>query len=91
MPVDRDELLEVVRTLNVLVVSLATFGAWTYDQDPRTVDGAFRQMVDDLEMYSRLAKARAVLSEYFDRTIGADDMNQLERELEHEKYWQPPK
>jgi hypothetical protein len=89
--VDRADLVEVYRALEVVVVSLARFGSWSADQDPAHAGVALTKMHDDIDVFRRLSNARQVLASYFDDTPGDDDMDELEREMRDESgYWNSP-
>ena len=89
--VDRSDLVEVYRSLNLVVVSLARFGSWMADQTPEDAAAGLVRLHDDVALFRLLATARQTLDAYFDHAIGQDDMDELERELASEdRYWIPP-
>jgi hypothetical protein len=89
--VDRSDLIEVYRTLNLIVASLARFGSWATDQTPEVAAAGLVTLHEDMGLFGLLATARQTLDEYFDDTVGDDDMSELERELANEdRYWTPP-
>ena len=88
---EREDLIEVYRALSVVVVSLDHFGSWSADQDPALATAALPKMLDEIDIFHRLANARRVLDAYFGRALGDDNMDELERELHDETgYWSAP-
>ena len=89
--VNRSDLVEVYRSLNLIVVSLARFGSWMADQTPENAAAGLMRLHDDVDLYGLLAAARQSLDTYFDDAVGHDDMGELEREVAAEdRYWVPP-
>jgi hypothetical protein len=89
--VDPSDLVEVYRTLNLIVASLGRFGSWTADQTPEAAAAGLVTLHDDMGLFALLATARQTLDEYFDDTVGDDGMSELEREVANEdRYWTPP-
>ena len=79
----RSELLTVIRHLETLVVSMARIGTCGKDEQ----DEIFLRFCDDWNLCRRLAECRSILSSYFPRELGPDDMDELERELQNNPYW----
>lgn len=48
------------------------------------------KFIDDWKVTQRLAKVREILSEKFDRSLGDDDMDDLERAIEDLNFWSRP-
>ncbi len=89
--VDRSDLVEVYRTLNLIVASLARFGSWTADQPAEVAAAGLATLHDEVDVFPLLAAARQTLDAYFDDTVGDDGMSELERELaDEDRYWTPP-
>ena len=44
----------------------------------------------DTNIFQKLSKARSILSDAFSRELGEDDMEELEKELQHLERWEFP-
>jgi hypothetical protein len=84
---NKDEIIEVLRHINGIVVSLDRLGAAHTDM----TNDLWRKAVVDYFLNSEslrsLAKCRKVLSAPFPSELGEDNMDELERELEDSEYW----
>jgi hypothetical protein len=89
------EAIEVLRELNLLVVSLDKIGSYyactnDADFDNDAFEKEVTRFIVDWKVLKRLAKIRGVISEKFDRKLGEDDMDDVERTLEDLKCWSSP-
>jgi hypothetical protein len=87
------ELIEVFQELDLLVVSLHKMGSY-YGEDEnwnkREYEKETTRFIDECRVTGRLAKIRRILEEKVDDTLGDDNMDDFEREMEHLKYWEKP-
>ena|SRR5205814_9854513 len=83
----RQDLVESIRFVNELVVSLDRIGSSTAQltsaERAEVTDG----YLDDWDVARRAAAVRRALSEYFDDELGPDHLDDLERELDGTIYW----
>ena len=87
----REQILEVLRTLNEIVVSLDHIGSASYDMTKRGRTAALEEFISDHHISRKTAKARMILSAAFSTRVGADGMDELEREMQGVSYWTPRK
>ena len=87
----RKRIIEVLRTLNELVVSLDRIGSASYDMTKAQHDAALTDFIQRHKIFRKAAQARRILSEPFPTTLGPDDMDELEREMEDVPYWKARK
>ena len=83
----RKKVLAVLRALEEFVVSLDHIGSASYDMTKAEHDAALSDFIQRHKIFRKMAKARAILSEPFRITVGADDMDELEREMQGVRYW----
>jgi hypothetical protein len=83
----RKQVIEVLRSLNELVVSLDRIGSASYDMTKTENDAALSDFIQRHKIFRKMAKARRVLSEPFSARVGSDDMDELEREMQDVPYW----
>jgi hypothetical protein len=82
----RDEIISILRDLNMIVPSLARPGSAAHVDTER--DAAHvRDFVDQWQVAPRLARIRHILSEPFPMTLGNDDMDELERLMQDVPHW----
>ncbi|WP_296181166.1 hypothetical protein [Pseudomonas sp. UBA1879] len=103
---DKNEMIElsggeailIIKEVEYLLISLNKIAEYYYN-DERTIsieqtgiDYALEttRFIDQSQITRRLAKIRRIVSEKFDNTLGSDDMDDIERELEIMKYWERP-
>lgn len=90
------EAIEVLKAMDYLVVSLDKIGSYYYDPENITddVDKRIEQEIGrfiiDNKVLDTLANARALLSAKFNRELGEDDMDDVERATEETIYWGKP-
>ena len=82
-----ESVLDVLRTLNELVVSLDRIGTATADLAPERRGAIIDAFIQDHGIFKKAARARAILSEPFPTALGPDDMEFLEREMQSVTYW----
>src|SRR5688500_10437788 len=85
--IDRAALIRALRDLEVIVVSLDRLGWAAGDLSREDYDRYANELLDDWDVTRKLANARAVLSAGFSESVGADGMDELERELQGLEYW----
>ena len=81
----RKQILEVLRTLEELVVSLDQLGS--ADMTKQEHDSAVSHFIQRHRIFRKAARARRILSEPFPAAVGADGMDELEREMQDIQYW----
>ena len=87
----RKNVVTVLRTLNEFVVSLDHIGSASYDMTKTEHDAALTDFIRRHKIFRKMAEARAILSEPFATKLGADDMDDLEREMQDVRYWKATK
>jgi hypothetical protein len=87
----RKKIVEVLRTLEEIVVSLDHLGSASYDMTKGESLEALDELISRHRIFRKAAKARAILSSPFSRKLGRDGMDELEREMQHVPYWSPRK
>jgi len=85
----RKKILEVLRTLNEIVVSLDHIGSASYDMTKRERLAALEDFISGHHIFRKAAKARTILSGAFSTRVGG--MDELEREMQDVPYWIPRK
>ena len=83
----RKQIIKVLRTLEELVVSLDRVGSASYDMTKAENDAALSDFIRGHKIGRKAAQARRILSEPFPTTLGPDDMDELEREMQDVPYW----
>ena len=83
----RKKVLAVLRTLEEFVVSLDHIGSASYDMTKAENDAVLSDFIRRHKIFRKMAAARAILSGPFPTTVGADDMDELEREMQGVRYW----
>ncbi len=83
LTIRRSDLLRVLSHLECIVVSLDRIGSSQADN----VDELTIAFLDDWNVFGRLAETRQILSGPFPEELGADDMEELERELADVPHW----
>jgi hypothetical protein len=85
----RKKVLEVLRTLNELVVSLDQLRSAEMTRQEH--DAAVADFIQRHRIFRKTARARQILSKPFPTTVGADGMDELEREMQDVRYWRDRK
>ena len=89
-----EDAIRVLREIELVLVSLHKIGAYyavAEEDEKKSYERETARFVDDWKVTERLAAARSTLARYFDLTLGEDDMDDLERELESVDYWSGPR
>lgn len=85
---DRKKIIQIIKDLNVLVVSTDRIGSAHHDRESdEQYNAMFVRFFDECGFFRKLAEARAVLSDAFPYETGEDEMDELEREMQNLKYW----
>jgi hypothetical protein len=85
--IDRAALIEALRGLEAIVVSLDRIGSASANLSKAEYDRLSSEFLDDWDVSRKLARLRTVLSQSFSEELGADEMDELEREMQGLKYW----
>jgi hypothetical protein len=86
-----EDLAAAIAELSSIVVSLHRIGAqYAVSKDREEYQAETVRYVDEWRVTQRLAAATAVLGAPFDRSLGPDDMDDLERAAESADYWDGP-
>jgi len=83
----RKKIIAVLRSLEELVVSLDRIGSASYGMTKAEHDAALADFIQRHKIFRKAAQARRILSEPFPTTLGADHMDELEREMQDVPYW----
>jgi hypothetical protein len=88
--VDRRALIEAVRELNTLAVSLDRLGSFYADKSVRDREEALALFARDWDLFGRLSRARRILHEALTDAVASEEMeDELERALDDTPYWAP--
>lgn len=88
-----EDAVRVLREIELVLISLHKIGSFyavADEAEKEHYDRETTRFIDEWKVTARLADARGVLSRYFDSTLGEDDMDDLEREMESVDYWSGP-
>jgi len=86
--------LDILRELELAVVSLHKIGAYYAvcdEQEKPNYAAETTRFIDEWKITSRLAHARALLTQLFDPSLGADEMDDIERAMSGLNYWSSPR
>lgn len=83
----RDEALEILREVNLVLISLHRIGSHYLDKDRASYERETTRFIDEWQVTRRLASVRRTLTSKFDLAVGADRMDEIERALDDLKYW----
>ena len=83
----RKEMIQVLRTINELVVSLDHVSSASYDMTKAQNDAALSDFIWRHKILRKAAVARRILSAPFPTKLGPDDMDELERAMQRVRYW----
>jgi hypothetical protein len=84
---EKQDILAVLRHINGLVVSLDRLGSAQGDMPIEQWREAVVEYLLKSNAARNLSTCRTILSEPFSRELGADEMDELERELQGVDYW----
>jgi hypothetical protein len=87
--VNRADLIEVLKYLNQIVVSLDHLGSAADDLGEEGFKNAALEFLIEWDVCRKLAHARGILDKYFPNGSGGDGMGDLEREFQDLEYWYP--
>lgn len=86
-----EDAVRILREIELVLVSLHKIGAYYANAESTTeYERETTRFIDEWKVTTRLAEARELLSRHFDSTLGADSMDDLEREMESVDYWSGP-
>lgn len=83
----KSQIIEVLRHVNGIVVSLDRIGAAHADMTPDLWREAVVKYFLESQALKSLANCRAILSAPFSTELGPDNMDELEREMADAEYW----
>jgi hypothetical protein len=81
------KIIAVLRTLNEFVVSLDQISSASYDVTKEEHGVLLADFIQRHKIFQKMAQARKILSAHFSTKLGADEMDELEREMEGVLYW----
>jgi hypothetical protein len=84
--IPREQLLELSRDLNTLVVSLDRLGS-AFSRDRPGLERALTRFVIEWDVVERLAKDREIVDQAL---LGPNPTPEEEEALDHGEYWEPP-
>lgn len=88
---DKRQIVQVLRDLNQIVVSLDRIGFEYADLPDRRSDEELNAIlaafIFEWKVFEKLASARMVLDSAFSCESGKDEMDELEREFQDVEYW----
>ncbi|CAB3960644.1 hypothetical protein BLA9940_04267 [Burkholderia aenigmatica] len=91
-----EEALRVLAEIEYILISLRNIGRY-YHAGPAAAAGTdpdyaheTNRFIDEGGVTRRLAEVRKIITGKFDRSLGADDMDDVERAMEHIKVWEKP-
>lgn len=88
-----EEAIRVLREIELVLISLHKIGSYyavAGDDQRNQYERETTRFIDEWKVTSRLAEARALLSQRFDSTLGEDEMDDLERAMEGLECWSGP-
>jgi hypothetical protein len=83
----REQIIEVLRTLEELVVSLDRIGSASHDTTTAEYHAALSKFIQRHKIAAKAACARRIFSEPFSTAVGPDGMDELEREMQNVRFW----
>jgi hypothetical protein len=87
----KEQILKVLRDLEVLVVSSDRIGsAWQDRDSDEKYNAMFVKFFDEFGFFKKLAKMREILSEPFPYESDDNAVDELERNFQSLKFWSPP-
>ncbi|MGC5699158.1 hypothetical protein J4P02_03025 [Pseudomonas sp. NFXW11] len=84
-----EQALEALAELEFMLLSLHRMGSHYQGRPVADYQRATTEFIDQQGVTQRLAKVRRILSEPFDRRLGADDMDDIERHVQGIELWRP--
>lgn len=86
----KSELVEVLRDMDMIVVSLERIQSNYAEGDRDTYDRVMNEFMRQWDVTRRLGKVRNTLSQHFSRQRDEHDMDELTREMVDVSYWSGP-
>ena len=86
----KSELLEVLRDLDMIVVSLERIRAHRRGLDPTLHARIAADFLEQWDVARRLDKARTMMARHFSKSSDEQNMDELARELVDVSYWSSP-
>ncbi len=86
----KSELIEVLRDLDMIVVSLERIQSNYGQGDRDTYDRVMNEFMRQWDVTRRLGKVRNTLSQHFSRQRDEYDQDELTREMVDVSYWSGP-
>lgn len=84
----KKDIINILRDLNMIVVSLDRIGSqWSNRKSDEEFHALSSNFLTEWDVTRRLANARRILEEAFSRGLNEVDMDQLEREFQDIQYW----
>ena len=90
---DGGDIINILKEIDYILGSLHGMGSYYADsigEDRQEYERETTAFIDNSLVCSRLAAVRAKLSEKLDRSLGEDDMDDLERACSDIEYWRRP-
>ena len=88
-----EEAIKILTDVEYTLISLRDIARHYYDNVEGEITSAYceeiTRFIDENEITKKLANIRRVISEKFNLKPGDDEMDDIERELEHIRYWKP--
>jgi hypothetical protein len=81
--------LEALAEIEFILISLHKMGSYYSDKPLVDYQRATTEFIDNEKITQKLAKVRRILSEGFDNTLGPDEMDDIERDMENIEFWKP--
>ena len=85
-----DESIEILKEINVILISLHYIGSYYIDKDKPDYEKETTAFIDEWKVTQRLSRIRGILSEKFNNALEIDEMDDLERAMNGLKYWEKP-
>ncbi|WP_296793174.1 hypothetical protein [Ruminococcus sp.] len=88
-----EDMINVIKEIDEILISLHDMGSYYADKLPekrQEYEHETTEFIDEGRVCERLAAIRKTLSEGFDLSLGADDMDDIERACADTVYWQKP-
>ncbi|MFC3024434.1 hypothetical protein ACFODT_11425 [Vibrio zhugei] len=83
-----DEAIDILQRIEKILISLHNIGSHYRDKSEMDYSLATCRFIDQCGVSEDLATIRAVISEKFDRSLGDDDMDDIERAMESVSFWE---
>lgn len=83
--------IRILQELELILISLRTIGTTLGTSEGSAYERETTRFIDEWSVTDRLAVARELLTERFDRSLGDDHMDDLERAMESLQYWENAK